>query len=450
VTTWAGAPLINDDIAGKLIEGHNSFQNAQAFINNGGTKGLQDPVILAGRYYLNPKFATVDLHPLIEVPIANVGVVISFVGDDGHDVSGDAFEHANIVKKGEKGVWMEVLDPGKYALNPITHTVEVVSTANIVLNWADESSESHKLDEKLSTITVRSLDGFSFNLDVSQIIHIPRKEAPKVIARFGNMQNLVTQVLEPLIGNYFRNSAQESDAITFLKSRAERQQEARARISAALKDYNVNGVDTLIGDINAPEELMKTLTDRKIAEQEKMTYATQMDAEVTRQNLEQAKAVANTQAEVVSAQRRVDIADFDAKSAIKKAEGEGKSKKINAEADAEVLKVTGAAEGEKIKAVGEAQANVVEMMTEAQGKDNYALVEAFRAMGASGQKWVPEITVGSSEDGKSSGLVEVLIANLVTSTLNGKSVVTAPKAEAKKVEKPSAPAAVPADKTATK
>jgi uncharacterized membrane protein YqiK len=41
-------------------------------------------------------------------------------------------------------------------------------------------------------------------------------EAPKVIARFGNMNNLVSQVLEPTIGNYFRNSAQDSDVIAFL------------------------------------------------------------------------------------------------------------------------------------------------------------------------------------------------------------------------------------------
>jgi hypothetical protein len=36
---------------------------------------------------------------------------------------------------------------------------------------------------------VRSKDGFPFNLDVSQIIHIPMVEAGKVIARFGNMND---------------------------------------------------------------------------------------------------------------------------------------------------------------------------------------------------------------------------------------------------------------------
>jgi uncharacterized membrane protein YqiK len=100
---------------------------------------------------------------------------------------------------------------------------------------------------------VRSSDGFKFNLDVSQIIHIPRSDAPKVIARFGSMVNLVTQVLEPTIGNYFRNAAQNSDAIDFLKNRQQRQGDARKSISDALQEYNVGAVDTLIRDITPPK-----------------------------------------------------------------------------------------------------------------------------------------------------------------------------------------------------
>src|SRR6202044_2997650 len=157
-----------------------------------------------------------------------------------------------------------------------------VPTANVVLNWPTGKTEAHQLDANLSTITVRSADGFKFNLDVSQIIHIPRSDAPKVIARFGSMSALVTQVLEPTIGNYFRNAAQGSDIIDFLKNRSTRQADARDSISAALKDYNVCAVDTLIGDIVPPPELMKTLTDRKLAEQERVTYETQREAQVVR------------------------------------------------------------------------------------------------------------------------------------------------------------------------
>ncbi|MGD0830367.1 MAG: SPFH domain-containing protein [Terracidiphilus sp.] len=412
VTTKDGKPLATGEIAGKEILGHNMYQDAEAFITNGGNKGLQEQVILAGRYYINPRFATVETYPMTQVPIANVGVVIAFVGAEGKDVTGDTFKHGNLVSRGQKGVWVDPLDPGKYPINPFTHKVEIVSTANIVLNWATGKSEAHKLDEKLSTITVRSSDGFTFNLDVSQIIHVPRNDAPKVIARFGTMANLVTQVLEPTIGNYFRNAAQTSDVIEFLKKRSERQAEAKASIALALGEYNVNAIDTLIGDITPPEALMKTLTDRKIAEQEQVTYHTQQLAEETRKDLQQARAMADTQARVVDSERSVTIAKFGAEAAIEGARGQAQSKKINAEADANVIMTVGSAEASKTLAVGTSEADVIKLKIESMESGNYALVQVVQALAAAKTQLVPQIVAGAG--GSQGGtLVDVLLANLI-------------------------------------
>jgi len=420
VTTREGKALATGDIAGREISGHNMYQDAQAFIDGGGFKGLQEQVILAGRYFINPRFATVETKPMTEVPIANAGVVIAFVGDAGVDLTGDEFKHGNLVGRGQKGVWNEPLDPGKYPINPFTHRVEIVPTANVVLNWATGKSESHKLDVNLSTIKVRSSDGFTFNLDVSQIIHVPRNDAPRVIARFGSMANLVTQVLEPTIGNYFRNAAQSSDVIDFLKGRQQRQEDAKQKIGAALGEYNVGAVDTLIGDITPPDALMKTLTDRKLAEQEKVTYDTQRLAEETRKDLEQAKALATTQARVVDAERSVTIAEFNAKATVKKAEGDALSKTINAKADAEVLTTVGAAEGTKITAVGEAEAKVIQLKTDAVGQGNYATIEVGRALASSGFKLVPDVVAGGGSDGAGGGIINVLMAGILKDALDAK------------------------------
>jgi len=414
VTTKDGKPLATGDIAGKEIPNHNMFQDAQQFVNGGGFKGLQEQVLLAGRYFLNPRFATVELKPMTEVPIANVGVVIAFVGAVGVDLSGDAFKHGNLVSTGQKGVWAQPLDPGKYPINPYTHRVECVPTANVVLNWATGKSEAHNLDKNLCTITVRSSDGFTFNLDVAQIIHIPRNDAPKVIARFGTVANLVTQVLEPTIGNYFRNAAQGSDAIEFLRKRQERQESAKLAISAALTDYNVGAVDTLIGDIVPPAALMTTLTDRKIAEQQKVTYETQMLAQGERQKLEQATALAATQARVVDAERQVTIADFAAQAAVKKAEGDAKSKTIQARADAEVLKTVGDATAVKTLAIGNAEAAVTKAKIESMEAGNYASIQVAQALAQSGFRLVPDIMVGGGAGGQGGGtLVDVLLGNLI-------------------------------------
>ena len=412
VTTREGAALATGEIAGPVVEGHNMFQNPQAFVDNHGSKGLQEQALLAGRYFINPRFATVDLVNMTEVPIAHVGVVVAFVGKEGRDVTGDQFRHGNLVSKGEKGVWVEPLDPGKYPINPYTHKVINVPTANVVLNWATGKTEAHKLDANLSTISVRSADGFKFNLDVSQIIHIPRNDAPKVIARFGDMSALVTQVLEPTIGNYFRNAAQGSDIIDFLKHRSTRQEEARTAIAMALREYNVGAVDTLIGDIVPPDQLMKTLTDRKIAEQERVTYETQRQAQEVKQQLEQATALAATQAKVVDAERQVAIAEFNARASVKSAEGQSQAKKINADADATVLRTVGDAEAAKTQAVGGAEAEVIKLKIASMESGNYALVQVAQALASAGVKLVPDIVAGGGSLGGGT-LVDVLLASVI-------------------------------------
>jgi uncharacterized membrane protein YqiK len=225
------------------------------------------------------------------------------------------------------------------------------------------------------------------------------------------MLALVTQVLEPTIGNYFRNAAQGSDIIDFLKNRSVRQGEARDAISAALKEYNVGAVDTLIGDIVPPDALMKTLTDRKLAEQERVTYETQRLAQVVRQQFEQANALAMTQAKVVDAERQVSIADFNAQAGVKAAEGQAKAKTINAEADATVVRTVGDAEASKTRAVGGAEAEVIKLKIASMESGNYAVVQVAEALAKSGVKLVPDIVAGGSASGGT--LVDVLLANVI-------------------------------------
>jgi uncharacterized membrane protein YqiK len=429
VTTQDGAPLRTGDIAGREVAGHNMFQDGDAFIDGGGSKGLQEQVMLAGTYYVNPRFVTVEEQDLTEVEIGNVGVVISYVGEEGTDLSGADFTHGNIVERGKKGVWQTPLDPGKYPINPHTHKVIVVPTTNIVLNWANSKTESHNLDANLSTITLRHSDGLTSNLDVSQIIHIKSPAAPNVIARFGSISNLVTQVLEPTIGNHFRNSAQTSDAIKFLSERTLRQEQARNHIEAALNEYDVQAVDTLIGDIVPPASLMTVLSTRKIAEQEKITFETQERAETQRQLLEEARAKADTQAGVVSAQRQVQIADFTAQAAVNTAKGAAESKTINAKADAEVTTLNGNAEAGKIKAIGTAEADVVRLKIESMEAGNYAAIAVAKELAGSGFKLVPDVVVGSSGNGSTDATG--LLTNLMVATMARSSLVGTTPAERK-------------------
>ena len=442
VTTRDGEPLIEGHIAGEAFEGHNNFQDFDAFLKAGGRRGRQQQIILAGSYNLNPWAIEIVEVPMTEIPIGYVGVVISFVGEDGEDVTGAEFKHGNIVNKGQKGVWIDPYGPGKYPLNTYTMRIEPVPTTNLVLNWADARTESHNLDKELSTITVRSKDGFKFNLDVSQIIHIPLVEAPKVIARFGSMQNLVSQVLEPTIGNYFRNSAQDSDVIAFLISRQQRQESAKSHIKAVLDQYNVNAVDTLIGDIIPPDTLMTTLTDRKLAEELKKTYETQKMAQITRQELEKETAIAGMQKQVVEADQGIFIAQKRAEQAIKTSEGDSKAMSIRADgeasaitkravANAEQVRVLGEAEGSAVLAVGKSTAESYQLQVAALGANNFTQMKVTEYIGDKKVKVMPDVLImgGNGNDGANgpiSGLLGYQLMQTMAQKQNADAPVNAP------------------------
>ncbi|MBD2519066.1 flotillin family protein [Nostoc sp. FACHB-973] len=399
VTTLDGVPISAGELAGPIIEGHDNFQNGQKFINGGGRRGLQEQTLLSGSWNLNPWFVQVEQVPMTEIPIGYVGVVISFVGKAHQDVSGAAFTHGNLVNQGHKGVWVEPLYPGKHPINSRIMKIELVPTTNIVLNWSGRT-ERHSYDAKLASLTVRSRDGFAFDLEVAQIIHVGALDAPKVISRVGAMQNLVDHVLEPTIGNYFRNSAQDYTVLDFLTARSERQAEAAEYIKTALRAYDVQAIDTLIGDIQPPASLMQTQTDRKIAEEERKTYEVQQMAQTQRQQLVRETALADIQQEMVKSEQSVHIADLKAQAQIKQATGEAEGTKLRA-----------IAEAEGIRATGNAKAETYRTGVEALGAQGYTAMQLMQIIGDRHVRLIPDVLVGSN--GSNNGLVDGLLSMIL-------------------------------------
>lgn len=407
VTVNDGKPIKVGEIAARINNKHTKkFQDADEFLTTAdGERGLQEEILPPGEYYINPEFASVDVQKQVMIPIGNVAVVTSYIGDEPQDTSGDEFKHGIIVMNGQKGVQKVPLNPGMYPTNLRVSVVEIVPTTNIVLNWATAKTESHALDSHLSTITARTKDGFPINLDVSQIINISHDEAPKVIARFGTLKNLISQVLEPTIGNYFRNSVQSMEALEFITKREEMQKKAKEFISGVLKVYNVVGVDTLIGDIVPPEALMEPIREKHIADQRTSMFEQKEKAEVARKKLEVATADADMQKEVIRSQQEVVIAERHADAVVKKQEGDSKAIELKANAEAKAITVTAAANAEAIKNVGNADAEIIlakgkstatayKEQTDAMGKENFTSMQIMEFLSKSGMDIVPKIVSG--------------------------------------------------------
>lgn len=450
VTTLEGKPIVDSAMiaAEELpMEQHNNFQDPAAFLKAGGQKGLQIPVLRAGNYAINPWFASVDRVPMIRVDIGFCGVVTSYVGPEGADLT-DENVNAKIVANGNKGIWGEPLQPGKHPLNTKILKVDIVPTTQILLNWADNRSSAHELDSNLKTITLRTSDAFNVNMDVSVIIHIPMRNAPKVIANLGSVKNMISQVLEPAISSHFRNSAQYIKALDLYTQRRELQVRAKEHIDGVLKVHHIDSKDTLIADVVLPVELTKTVTDRQIAEQERKTYATQKEAQEEKRAFENAKAQALMQPKVVESERNVEIQKNVAEGKVREAEGakaaailqasgEAEATKLRATAQAEATKVTanaeaeatskiGAAEAEVILAKGKSNAEAYRLEVNAMGRDVFGQIRVIEKIAASNLKFIPENLVLGGGGGDSGSLMNNFLGISLLEKISGRTFSAAP------------------------
>ncbi len=240
------APTVGEDPADPTTY-HNSFQEPERFLAAGGRRGRQLQVIVEGTYYLNRLFATVELVQKAVVEVGTVGVVVSYTGDAGTDLSGDAYGHGELVERGERGVWAQPLLPGKYAFNTYAGKVVMVPTTNFILKWQAAATGSHKFDENLSEVDLITKDAFEPSLPLSVVVHIDYRKAPLVVQRFGDVKRLVEQTLDPMVSAYFKNVAQTRTLIQLLQDRAEIQDQSSVEMRGRFDRYNLELQEVLIG-----------------------------------------------------------------------------------------------------------------------------------------------------------------------------------------------------------
>ena len=392
-TTTSSSQVIQAVLASKNNL-HDNYQDYQAFLDSGGCIGLQHDPLLYGAYLLNPFLVRVELREMLVVKQGEVAVIKSYVGLPTEDTSGSEFKFGSIVKPGHQGIWAEPLRTGKYTLNPRIYEAEVVPTSILTLNWSRANSEAHNLDARLAPIEAKSKEAFDFSIDLQVQIHVPDTRAPKVISMVGTMQNLVNEVLQSAVGNYFRNKLQSLGATEFIEKRDFVQLEAEEYIRRYLDRYEVETRGVYIQDVVFPIDLVQVLTSREIAAQEKQTFANQQAAQEARVSLEQQRGVADMQAQLAQANVSIDIESANAKAAAARAEGEAAVITTTGNADAAKIRAIGGANAEAEQKLGLARAAGFEAQREAIGPEQTALVAALREIAGGNVKITPDIVVG--------------------------------------------------------
>ncbi|MCC7021163.1 MAG: hypothetical protein IT332_15480 [Ardenticatenales bacterium] len=426
------APTMGDDPA-HTDTYHNSFQDADKFLAAGGQRGRQLQVLVEGTYYLNRLFATVETIPKTVVDVGYVGVVVSYIGEVGTDISGTDYKHGELVTRGSRGVWSEPLLPGKYAFNTYAGKVIPVPTTNVILKWVRSEFGSHNLDENLSEVSLITKDAFEPNLPLSVVIHIDYRQAPLVIQRFGDVKRLVEQTLDPMVSAYFKNIGQTRTLIQLIQERNQIQEQASVEMKAKFHHYNLELEEVLIGTPASSsgddkiEVILTQLRSRQIAEEQVETYKRQERAAFQERVLREAEAKARQQQKLTESEVEITIQS-----------NQGKADYQRALQQAAQIRALAEAEGEKAARIGIGQAMAIEEQVRAYGGPQFQVMQAVmsrfaEAIEASGVDVVPKILIGGSGggDGSSGGafgggggsgsgsLVEALLAMLLSDKVGG-------------------------------
>ena len=442
----APGEIIAPTVGGDLTDAnyHNNYQDPEAFLLAGGRRGRQHMPLTDGTYFVNRWFATVEMIPKTVVPIGSVGVVVSYIGRTGNDISGATFRHGERVAEGERGVWERALGPGKYAFNTYSGSVVLVPTTNFVLHWVTGRSESHRYDESLKSIDLVTKDAYEPSLPLSVVVHIDYQRAPSVIQRFGDVQRLITQTLDPMLSAYFRDVAHKKTMLELLHDRDLIQAEARKELHDKFHEFDIECVAVLIGkpetgkDSGKIETLLDQLRERQLSVEQLETFERKRVASEKMRLLAEAQALATMQTQLTNARVEAQIAEQQGEADLFRARKSAEQMVVMAEAElsrsrlqaeqhvllaeaaAKQKDLEGRGEGQKVMQIGLSEAAVQLKKISSYGDPRlYALTLVADSLATSVQPLVPQrLFVSGGGEGKGDqatgqGMLGLLINLLV-------------------------------------
>ena len=383
------------------------------------------------------------------MPIGYVGVVVSYYGKEGADLSGEAFRHGERVAEGARGVQAKTLCPGKYPFNTYAGHVHPVPTTNFVLHWiTGRTEESHRYDETLKSIDLVTADAYEPVLPLSVVVHIDYQKAPSVVQRFGDIKKLITQTLDPHAQRLLpRHRPQEDDAraaarprpdpgrgpprvaaaVPGVRHRAGRRPHRQARHGGRRRpdrDPARAAAAAAVGpradrDLRAAAAAAEKLQTLKMAQAQ-----ADKQTELTNSHVEIQIAANRGEAELAQARKR-------AEQTVVTAQAENQRQVLVAEAEGKARTLVGEGQSKRVSMEGEAEANVLRQKVASYGDPKlYALSLVTEFLSHSQQPLVPQHLFVTGGDGDKAGslpaqgLLGTLLSLLIAEKANGASNLT--------------------------
>ena len=281
---------------GVVINKYGTELPAGEFLAAPGQRGIQREVLLPGTYKLNPYAYEVRIVDMTLIEPGFVGVIAARSGRPSQN---------QLAEPGERGVQKTVLQPGLYVLNPEAYSVERIEIGfnQITMSHAGKLPETQTTGQGatakpqkeettasiLSAVRFPSSDGFEITIDVTLLWQLLPQDAPSVVARYGNIRKIESNILIPQINSTARIKGSTFGAVDFIvgDKREEFQSAFQETIESTLKEKKLLVDLALVQDTLVPDNISGPIQDSRIAAEWNITNTEKTKTEAKKAELDE-------------------------------------------------------------------------------------------------------------------------------------------------------------------
>ncbi len=353
------APAFSDEKVASMLKAEN-------FLKGDGYRGPQETVLKPGSYRLNQYLYKVQVSPATKatlIPAGHVGVVKSNVAKPGtvcikEKVSAAKATHISgalsvpLVPKGCVGIWKTPLFPGAYYMNRKAYKVTLIDTR--VQTWEylggftkriidlsvdqqgnikqTERSERHEIPSGAADSAVYvKIEGWDIPLELRVLVQIIPENAAVVVGSVGGMEEVENRILTPVIRSIVRNIAgsqirvpvknedgtintegktvlRPTRVLDLINNRNSLENTIENQIKVEGRKAGVEIKEIRLAEPTIPPELLVSRLREQLADQLAKAYKRESITQQQRIETEKARATADKQPELVSAQIAVSVA----------------------------------------------------------------------------------------------------------------------------------------------
>lgn len=227
-----------------------------------GQRGVWREVLRPGTYRMNTKGFHITVHKAVVIEAGYVGVLVRKTGD------APKIANAVVVARGERGVQPNTLPPGLHYLNPYEFDVIPVDrrVQKYEMSGTNTTQSQHEIrgDDRLA---FPSSDGFEIKVDTSIQWQIENDRIPEVVATLGNITEIISTIIRPNAREIGRLEGSKLKAEDFING--DNREKFVTTFSATLKErcarVGILVSKALVRAVFPPVEVSQPLKDREVA-----------------------------------------------------------------------------------------------------------------------------------------------------------------------------------------